>query len=320
MDTQQLQRHKFRNGLQAVLLLGGMAVLLMVVGWVLAGTIGIWVAALGTLILAGGQRVSPQMLFRMYRARRLTPAEAPTLFRVIEVLAQRAALPVLPSLYYIPSAMLNAFTVGQLPNVAIGVTDGLLRRLTQRELVGVLAHEMSHIVHRDTWVMGLADVVSRTTSLCANAGQLLLIISIPSMLLSAYSPPWLLILILLSAPTLSALLQLALSRTREFDADLEAVRLIGDADGLAAALARLVRYQHGFLERLLMPGRRLPDPTLLRTHPTTEERIERLQTLTGEHHRPRHAPMPVEAGFVPMATHIPHVIRVPRWRPGGLWY
>jgi heat shock protein HtpX len=320
MDPRQLQRHKLRNIIQSVMLLGGMALLLMVVGWILAGSTGVWFAAVGAILLAGGQQVSPQVLFRMYQARRLTAADAPVLFQIVDTLAQRAELSVTPRLYYIPSAMMNAFTVGQLPNAAIGVTDGLLRRLTQRELLGVLAHEISHIVHRDTWVMGLADVVSRTTSLCATAGQILLIIAVPSMLLSSYHPPWLLILLLLIAPTLSSLLQLALSRTREFDADLEAARLTGDPDGLAAALAKFERYQHGFLERILMPGRHLPDPSLLRTHPTTAERIERLRTLAGEQLRPHHTPMPTASGFVPLAAQIPHVVRVPRWRPGGLWY
>lgn len=119
---------------------------------------------------------------------------------------------------------------------------------------------------------------------------------------------------------LSALLQLALSRTREFDADLEAARLTGDPEGPASALAKLAYSQHGFLEHVLLPGRRLPDPSLLRTHPTTAERINRLRDLRGEHPLPRRAPLPTAVAPVPFATQMPQVFRVPRWRVSGLWY
>ena len=320
MDLQQVTNHKRRNFMQSALLLGSMALLLIWVGWLIAGSIGVWFAIGGVIFLMGSQRISPQMVFRMYRARQLRPAEAPVLFRIVQVLAQRAALPATPRVYYIPSAMMNAFTVGQPHNAAMGVTDGLLRRLTQRELVGVLAHEISHIAHHDTWVMGVADVVSRITTTSAMAGQLMLILAVPFLLLGAYNPPWILILSLLVAPMLSALLQLALSRTREFDADLEAARLTGDPDGLASALTKLERYQGGFLERIFLPGRRQAEPSLLRTHPTTAERIERLRDIQGRQVLPRRAPVPVAMGFVPLVAQMPQVVRVPRWRLSGLWY
>jgi heat shock protein HtpX len=279
----------------------------------------VWFAIGGVVLLTSSQRVSPQMVFRMYRARRLTAVEAPVLLRIVQILAQRGELPITPAVYYIPSTMMNAFTVGQPHNAAIGVTDGLLRRLSQRELAGVLAHEISHVVHRDTWVMGLADVVSRITAAGAMVGQFMLFLAVPLMLLSQYSPPWLLILSLISAPTLSALLQLALSRIREFDADLEAARLTGDPQGLASALAKLEYYQHGFLERIFLPGRRLPDPSLLRTHPTTAERINRLRDLENAEPLPRRPPLPAAEDPV-FAGQMPKVIRVPRWRFNGLWY
>lgn len=126
MDTQQISSHKRRNILQSVLLLGGMTALLISIGWLIAGLIGIWFALAGVILLAGGQRISPQMVFRMYRARRLTPVEAPVLLRMVDLLRQRAELPVTPQVYYIPSAMMNAFAVGQPNHAAIGVTDGLL--------------------------------------------------------------------------------------------------------------------------------------------------------------------------------------------------
>lgn len=270
------ERRKLNHAVQSTLLLGGMTLLLALLGWFMAGTIGLLFASGGIMVLLAGTRMSPSILLRLYRARPLQPYEAPVLYRMLQTLARRAELDTLPRLYVVPSAVMNAFTVGQRDDAAVTVTDGLVRRLNQRELVAVLAHEIGHIRNNDTWVMGLAEVVSRLTSMLAVAGQLVLIISIPMMLVGAYSPPWLFLLLLIAAPTLSTLLQLALSRTREFDADLEAIRLTGDPTGLASALCKLERNQHGFWQRLLLPGRRHAVPEWLRTHPATAERIRRL--------------------------------------------
>jgi heat shock protein HtpX len=328
MHTQRLLGHKMYNLLQSVLLLGGMALLLMLLGWLIAGVVGVGVAAVGVVLLLSSQRVSPQLILRMYRARPLSAYEAPELVQIVHTLAQRAELPAMPRLYYIPSAIMNAFSVGQQGNAAIGVTDALLRRLTRRELVGVLAHEMSHIHHNDTWVMSLADIVSRLTSLLSLSGQFLLIISLPMLLLGNYRPPWLLYALLIFAPTLSTLLQLALSRTREFDADLEAIKLTGDPRGLASALAKLERYQRGMLERMRLPGHRIPAPSLLRTHPATEARIQRLLTLpdepapqdTQDTTVPHAVPLRPPAEDSPLALQMPQLIGGPRWRLTGLWF
>ncbi|MEE9149585.1 MAG: zinc metalloprotease HtpX, partial [Candidatus Tectomicrobia bacterium] len=203
------------------------------------------------------------------------------LYRLLHALAQRAKLTTLPHLYLVPSATMNAFTVGPRHDAAIAVTDGLVHGLNQRQLTGVLAHEISHIRHNDTWVMGLAEVVRRVTSGLALAGHLLLWVSIPMMLLGASAPTWWLFLLLMTAPTLSALMHLALSRTREFDADLDAIRLTGDPAGLASALDTLERGQGGLLGRMFGPRQRHADSAWLRTHPTTAERIRRLVSLQG---------------------------------------
>jgi heat shock protein HtpX len=318
---QRLMSRKTTNLVQSILLLGGMTLLLALLGWLMAGGLGLLVAAGGVIIVGLGPQVSPQVLLRMYRARQLTPSHAPALFRLIHDLAQRANLTNPPRLYYIPSHMMNAFAIGKRDNAAIAVTDGLLRRLNRRELAGVLAHEISHVNNNDIWVMGLADVVSRLTSVLSLSGQFLLLLSLPMMLFGSYSPPWLLFLLLISAPTLSALFQLALSRTREYDADLDAAWLTGDPSGLASALAKLERYQHGFLERILLPGRRIPDPSLLRTHPTTEDRIQRLLSLNdAEITQPasRSAHFPAEP--FSFSTQMPQIVQHPRWRLSGLWF
>jgi len=158
--------------------------------------------------------------------------------------------------------------------------------------------------------------VSRITGSFGLLGQFLLLLSLPAALVASMPVPWLALLVLLAAPTLSALVQLALSRNREYEADLSAAELTGDPAGLAAALDKLERYQGRFWEQILMPGRRLPEPSLLRSHPDTEERIDRLMALV-----PRRQPCAAlimdTDGWPGPAIAKP---ARPRYRPLGLWY
>lgn len=316
MDERRLLSHKLNNLIQSALLLAGMAALLGLIGWIIAGGHGLlWTAALGLLVLLLAPRVSPGVILRMYGAVPLGFYDAPNLHYVIGELGRRAELAALPRLYYVPSPVMNAFTMGRRDDAALVVSDGLVRRLTPRELTGVLAHEISHIRNNDMWVMGLADVVSRLTSVLSLAGQVLILLSLPVMLLSEARVPLLALALLVFAPTISALLQLALSRAREYDADLEAVRLTGDARALASALDKLERQQGGWLERVILPGRRVPEPSLLRTHPPTEERIRRLLEL-----QPGAAPLRLPAGTLLQAARFRSPGRAPRWHATGLWY
>jgi heat shock protein HtpX len=130
--------------------------------------------------------------------------------------------------------------------------------------------------------MDLADAMSRVTALISYLGIVLLAVNLPLIAADGGVVPWFLVLLMIVAPTLMDLLQLALSRAREFDADLDAVRLTGETDGLASALAKLESWQERFWERVLFPGRRVPDPSLLLTRPPTEERIRRLMRLRDE--------------------------------------
>jgi heat shock protein HtpX len=279
----------------------------------------VWILLSGVLLLTLGPKISPHLILSMYSARPLAPYEAPELYSLVERLAQRAHLPSIPILYYVPSRIMNAFTVGKQTDAAIGITDGLLRRLTLRELIGVLAHEISHIQNNDMWVMTLADLVSRITHALSLVGQLLILINLPLFLLNEATFSWLAILLLIFAPTLSALLQLALSRTREFDADLSAVDLTGDPQGLASALIKLEQ-QGGFLERLLMPGRHDPEPSLLRTHPRTEERIQRLLSLSSTPSMNIFPTSIAREDSFPLPKHFSAVRRKPYWHITGLWH
>jgi heat shock protein HtpX len=317
MDPSRLARHKLNNLLQSALLLGGMGLLLGLLGWVLAGSHGVlWAVFLGVLALVISPKVSPQMVLRVYGARPVHPSQAPQLYAVLANLAERSQLPAIPTLYYVPSRTLNAFAVGRQEASAIAVTYGLLRDLSLRELAGVLAHEISHVRHNDMWVMGLADMVSRATGALSMTGQLLLVLNLPLLLLGSATVPWGAVGLLIATPAMTGLMQLALSRTREYDADLGAVTLTGDPSGLAAALKKLGDRRGGWLKQVLLPGRRIPDPSLLRTHPATDQRVRRLVSLSppGPHSRPwPDSKSPELPGLGP-------VDRRPRWHPTGLWF
>jgi heat shock protein HtpX len=319
MDQELLAEHRWLNLAQTALLVSGMVLVLWLSARYLLGDAAGWyVAAVLLLFLWLAPSLSPRLILRMYRAERLTPGSAPSITGLVGELARRAGLERVPEVYYIPSRMLNAFAVGDQENAAIGLTDGLLRRLSQRELAGVLAHELSHIRHNDTRVMGLADTVSRLTEMLSLLGQLLLIVGLPFWLLGLWDVSFLGVALLIFAPVVNALLQLALSRTREFHADLEAARLTSDPGGLAAALAKLERYQGGWLEQVLMPGRRNPDPSLLRTHPRTEERIERLLQLAPEPARTFQR-FTAPAYRIVLPPQFRQIQRVPRRGWWGVW-
>lgn len=322
IDIELAEGHRLLNVIQSLLLLGGMGGLLLLLGYVLAGGAGALVAAgTGIFVLVLGSRVTPGFMLRLYRARPLHPQEAGGLYGIVSELARRAGLTQSPRLYYIPSPIMNAFTVGDRKAAAFGLTDGLLRRLQPRELVGVIAHEMSHVQNRDTRVMVLADAISRMTSNLSFIGQIMVFINLPLVLMGAAHISWFAIVLLLAAPTVSALLQLALSRTREFHADLGAVRLTGDPEGLASALAKMERYERGWLGTIFIPGRRQADPSLLRSHPNTEERIHRLLALEKrEDVRLGALAVPSEGSWL-FYHDIPVVERLPRYRHViGLWH
>ena len=229
--------HRLQNAVQTLALLAAMAALAGLLGWTLFGAAGLWAAALGPVLALLGRGGSSEMILRLTRAQPLAPQQAPGLYRLVGELAGRAGLPRTPRLFRVPTPALNAFAAGSRDDPAIAVTDGLLASLEPREMAGVLAHELSHVRARDVWVMTLAAVVGRMTSLLSFLGQILLFVLIPVSLFTGHGVPLLAIVLLIFAPTISGLLQLALSRTREYDADIAAVEITGDPRGLASALA-----------------------------------------------------------------------------------
>ena len=260
---------------------------------------------------------------KLYRGREPDERHAGQLFHMVEALANRAELPAIPRLFVIPSKTLNAFATGRPDDAAIGVTEGLLRALDVREVAGVLAHEMSHIRNRDLRVMAMADMASRMLQFMSLLAIVLFVMLIPSIFAGNVRIPWMALGLLFAGPTVANLLQLALSRVREYDADLEAVYLTGDPEGLASALRKLERYTGRAWEDLLPTGRKVPFPSVLRSHPKTADRIARLKDVLSPDHYPMPRRLPrVALRETPMVTSIglgPIEMR-PRYRLPGLWY
>jgi heat shock protein HtpX len=309
-----LRSHNVRNTLHTWILIGGSALLMGAIAWTVFGFSGlVWAAVLGAFGLWSASRVSPMMVLKLFKARPLGENEAPQLHRLMRELARRADLPAVPRLHYVPSKLLNAFAVGRRDDSAIAVTDGLLRMMDTRQIAGILAHEVSHIRSGDLRVMALADVLSRLTGTMSMFG----LIGIPILLGTRVETPWIGVALLIAAPTLSGLLQLGLSRAREYDADLDGATLTGDPEGLASALAVLEKKQGRMWESIVLPGGRTPQPSLLRTHPATQDRIDRLLAL-----RPGAKQIVLSREPVKTGGSIVPVVRPPRihWARMGVWY
>lgn len=280
MNSRKALDHKLKNLFQTVLLIVSMSLLLAVISRLLLGPdLWLWVIAGLIFMLFTVPGISPRWLLHVYQARLIQPQHSPQVFSILQGISDRAALPRTPRLYWIPSRTLNAFAVGSRNNAAIAITDGLLRTLNPRELAGVIAHEVSHIRNNDLQLMTLADLFTRLTHSLSLLGILIITFTLPLMITTETSISlWGLILLVVS-PSISALLQFGLSRVREFDADLDAVRLTGDPRGLASALARIDQQSVNLWQRIIMPNYHNQQPSVLRTHPDTTTRIERLIAL-----------------------------------------
>lgn len=310
--------HTPKNFIHTLALFLGMGVILSLVGFILAGIDGIlWAVFLGALILVISPNISPSFIFSMYGGKLLSAKDAPGLYQIIQELSARADLPAPPSLYYLPSQMMNAFSVGMSANPAIGLSDALLNTLTMREIIAVLAHEISHIQNNDIRVMTYADVISRITSTLSLTGFLLVFLNLPLFFLGLVTISWFALGVLIVAPTIMSFLQLSLSRMRELDADHEAVLLTGDPEGLALALGKLEVYESSMLDMLFGRGHSASIPSILRTHPDIGERIKRLLSLQ---ELPKQALKYSNHDRFAIPIHYQKSVRAPRWHLGGFWY
>lgn len=269
-------RVKTQTTLSTIALGAALAGLALITGWQLIGSWAVIVlvgfAASVALSVAGTQPGA-----RIRGARKLRYFEAPALFDAVDRLVRRSGIREEVDLYYARSRTINAATALLGDRPAIIVTDGLLASLPGRELEGVLAHEIAHIRNKDLTTFRVAEVFRHATRIFARIGLFFLVFALPFVLMSGGIGSGVLLLIL--APSLSWLLQLALMRTREFAADATAAGLTGDPLGLALALERIDRAQRRSLRFLGPLGSGGEPGSLFRTHPATSERVARLRNL-----------------------------------------
>jgi heat shock protein HtpX len=279
------------NRLKTVVLLATLTALLLWAGQALGGQTGL-VLALGLtgLMNLGAWWWSDRLVLAMYRARPVSPAEAPGLTAIVRELAGRAGIP-MPRLYVIPEAAPNAFATGRGPaHAAVAVTEGLLRTLDRREVAGVLAHELAHVKQRDTLVMSVAATLAGAISMLANLGQWALLLGGRSSDEGEHAPhPAAGLLGVLVAPFAAMLVQAAISRSREFLADEGGARLTRDPRALASALRKLEAWSREVPMSAGSPATAhlfIVNPftggglgRLFSTHPPTEARVARLLAL-----------------------------------------
>ena len=320
LDPAALSAHKKQNVLHTVVLFAGLGGLVASSGYLLFGMSGLaWAAVLLGVTLLMMPSIPPELLMRIYRARRVDRQAGDQLSDVLDILVERAQLAKRPTLHVVPSLALNAFAAGKPDTAAIAITEGVLRRLTLREIAGVLAHEISHVRNNDLWVMGVADALTRVTQAMSYVAVFLAVLNFVAAFQGEQYASWWAVLFLYLTPMLSNLMQLGLSRAREYDADLEAAQLTGDPLGLAAALRGLEHHTGRIWEDVMLPapGRRVAYPSLLRSHPATDERVRRLVELSAKPTLPpmvfTERPTISLVGFGPVAMR-------PRIRFPGVWF
>jgi heat shock protein HtpX len=284
MNQFAVWKYRLTSRLQAAILVAAMAAMLGLTGFLLGGASMALSISIAVIALYWLQPLlAPRLMLRIQGGRPLSPPEAPELYRIIQGLARRARLSYSPRLFYLPGEVINAFTVGTGAQAIIGVTDGLLRHLNREEVAAVLAHEVAHIRNDDTRVMGFAALLSQLIQGMSLFGQLLLIVNLPLILAGHQFLSMSGLLMLILAPYAGFLLQLALSRSREYLADTEAVALIESAHPLARALQKIEHHNRHLKRRFLRwPLAEMPNDALLRTHPPTRERVRRLLALHDE--------------------------------------
>jgi heat shock protein HtpX len=213
---------------------------------------------------------------------KLSEDQVPGMYESIRELAKRANLENVPELYLFNAQYMNAATLDKPGKPMIIVTPPVVNQLSDREVTALLAHEVAHIQSRDVLFQRIIQAVHLLTQIVAQTAWIMLILFFPIFLFSRANFPLYILVILFGAPVLSVLLQLAFSRSREFNADLGAVELTGDPLALADALEKIEKVQHRFLDTMLpFPTRRnRRESSLFSSHPAIPKRIEKLKKIS----------------------------------------
>lgn len=276
------------NWLKTSILMAAIVALFGVIGAALGGQSGMLIA----LLFAGGMNLwaywySDQAVLRMYNAREVDETSAPQFYRIVRELAANAGLP-MPRVYVIEEDQPNAFATGRDPeHAAVAATTGIMRVLSERELRGVMAHELAHVKHRDTLISTISASIAGAISAIAQFGM----IFGGGHDSERNVHPVVAILIMFLAPVAASLIQMAISRSREFEADRGGAEISRDPQALAAALDKIHRYaqglpmsaaeQHPETAQMMIINPLSGDgiKSLFSTHPAIEERVSRLMAM-----------------------------------------
>lgn len=278
--------------LKVVGLMTGLTVLMVGFGSYFGGTNGaILFLVIAAVMNFGMYWFSDRAVLAMYKARVLGPQDAPDLYDMVDRLRQAAGLP-MPKLAVAPSEQPNAFATGRNPaNAVVCVTAGIVRLLPPRELEGVIAHELAHVKHRHMLVGTIAATMAGAIATIANIAQWGMIFGGFGGRDDRGQNPFAMLIMIIVAPIAAMIVQMAISRQNEYQADATAARLTRDPNGLAGALQRIEGYAHQIPMAVNpaaaqlaiinpLAGRRAAFSGLFNTHPSTEERVARLRQMT----------------------------------------
>jgi heat shock protein HtpX len=278
------------NTVKTVGLMVFMTLLLMLVGRAIGGQSGMIIAfGMAVIMNFGSYWFSDKIVLKMYGAQPVSEAEAPELYSIVRTLVQRSGMP-MPKVYIIPEETPNAFATGRNPEHAVvAVTQGIMRILTREELAGVVAHELAHIKHRDMLTGTIVATIAGAISMLAQMAQWAMIFGGRRDDNEEGSNPVVAIVMMIVAPIAAMIVQMAISRTREYEADKGGAQLAGNPSGLANALLKLDQASqvvpmtdakpataHMFIVNPLTGGGLM---TLFSTHPPIAERVKRLKEM-----------------------------------------